>query len=99
MALVSLSGVSVSFGERRLLESVNLNVASGSRMALVGPNGSGKTTLMRIMASLAAPDAGSVVLERDTRVSYVPQSGVVHSGCTLREEAEKAFERGKGLGE
>jgi ATP-binding cassette, subfamily F, member 3 len=97
MPLVSLSGVSVSFGERKLLDSVNLTISTGSRTALVGPNGSGKTTLMRIMAGLSPADGGSVVPEKDTRVSYVPQSGVVHAGCTLREEAEKAFFRGKGL--
>ena len=61
-------------GERTLLDSVNLTVSTGSRIALVGPNGSGKTTLMRIMAGRAPADSGSVVLERDTRVSYVPQS-------------------------
>ena len=99
MPLVSLTGVTVSFGERKLFEGVNLTVAQGSRMALVGPNGSGKTTLMRIMASLASPDTGSVVREKDTRISYVPQSGVVHAGCTLREEAEKAFAFGKSLAE
>ena len=97
MPLVSLSAVSVSFGDRKLLDSVNLTVASGSRTALVGPNGSGKTTLMRIMAGLAFPDTGTVTAEKDTRVSYVPQSGVVHADCTLREEAEKAFSRGKKL--
>ena len=93
MPLVSLSGVSVSFGERRLLDAVNLTVSSGSRMALVGPNGSGKTTLMRIMAGQVSADAGSVVSEKETRVSYVPQSGAAHSGCTLFQEAEKAFDR------
>jgi ATP-binding cassette subfamily F protein 3 len=93
MPLVSLSGVSVSFGERRLLDGVNLTVSKGSRMALVGPNGSGKTTLMRIMAGLAEPDAGSVVLEKDTRVSYVPQSGVDLADSTLDQEAERAFDR------
>jgi ATP-binding cassette subfamily F protein 3 len=91
MPLVSLSGVSVAYGERRLLDSVNLSVASGTRMALVGPNGSGKTTLMRIMTGALAPDAGTVVREKDTRISYVPQSGVVHGGASLREEAENAF--------
>ncbi len=97
MPLVSLSGVCVSFGERRLLEGVNLTIATGSRTALVGPNGSGKTTLMRIMAGLATPDAGSVVLEKDTRVSYVPQSGVALAGSTLVQEVEKAFSREAGL--
>lgn len=97
MPLVSLSGASVSFGERKLLESVNITIATGARIALVGPNGSGKSTLMRIMAGQMAPDAGSVVLEKETRVSYVPQSGVVHAGCTLWEEADKAFGRGRAL--
>ncbi len=63
----------------------------------MGPNGSGKTTLMRIMAGLSVPDMGTVTAEKDTRVSYVPQSGVVHADCTLREEAEKAFSRGTML--
>ncbi len=97
MPLASLSGVSVHFGARNLLEGVNLTVAGGSRIALVGPNGSGKTTLMRIMAGMLQPDGGSVVLERETVVSYVPQSGVVHEGLPLVEEAEKAFARGRKL--
>ncbi|HUI71882.1 MAG TPA: ABC-F family ATP-binding cassette domain-containing protein [Spirochaetia bacterium] len=93
MPLVSLSGVSVSFGERRLLDSVNLTTSAKSRMALVGPNGSGKTTLMRIMAGITEPDAGSVVLEKDTRVSYVPQSGAALVAGTLHHELEKAYDR------
>ena len=97
MPLVSLSGVSVSYGERTLFDSVNLSVATGSRMALVGPNGSGKTTLMRILAGRSVPDTGSVVREKETRVSFVPESGVVHAGLSLREEAEKAFATGAAL--
>jgi ATP-binding cassette subfamily F protein 3 len=97
MALVSLQGVSVAFGVRQLLDTVNLNVAPGTRMALVGPNGSGKTTLLRIMAGLAAPDSGEVVRERDTRIGYVPQAGVVPAGRTLREEAQTAFAAGRKL--
>jgi ATP-binding cassette subfamily F protein 3 len=102
MALVSLTGVSVAFGERKLLDTVNLTVAARSRMALVGPNGSGKTTLMRIMAGQAAPDSGSVVREKETRISYVPQSAAaaVDPGSErtpLWEEAEKAFDRGARL--
>jgi ATP-binding cassette subfamily F protein 3 len=103
MPLVSLSGASVAFGERKLLDSVNLTVASRSRMALVGPNGSGKTTLMRILAGQAVPDSGTVVREKETRVSYVPQSvaaSVVDPESPptpLWEEAEKAFDRGAQL--
>jgi ATP-binding cassette subfamily F protein 3 len=97
MPLVSLSGVSVAYGARRLLDGVNLSVAGGARIALVGPNGSGKTTLMRIMTGLLSPDYGSVVREKETAVSYVPQSGAVHEGLPLAEEVEKAFGRGHAL--
>ena len=97
MALVSLSGVSVSFGHRRLFDGVNLAISQSSRMALVGRNGSGKTTLMRIMAGLVSADAGSVVREKGTRISYVPQSGVALSGSTPHQEAEKAFDREAGI--
>jgi ATPase subunit of ABC transporter with duplicated ATPase domains len=61
MPLVSLSGISVAFGDRKILDAVNLTVATGNRYALVGPNGSGKSTLMRIMAGLTPPDSGAVV--------------------------------------
>ncbi len=68
------------------------------RVGLVGPNGSGKSTLMRIMAGLAAADAGSVIREKDTRVSYVPQSVAQYpEGPSLWEESEGAFERGAAL--
>ena len=98
MPLVSLSAVSVSYGERRLLDSVNLTIASRMRVALVGPNGSGKSTLMRILAGLGTPDSGSVVRERDTRVAYVPQSVAQYpAGPTLLEESETAFEAGAAL--
>jgi ATP-binding cassette subfamily F protein 3 len=97
MPLVALSGVSIAFGARSLLEGVNLTISPGIRMALVGPNGSGKTTLMRIMADMLHPDVGSVVREKDTRVSYVPQSGVVHAGQPLSDELEKAFSFAAGI--
>ncbi|MDR2588899.1 MAG: ABC-F family ATP-binding cassette domain-containing protein, partial [Spirochaetales bacterium] len=92
MAFVQLSGISLAFGEREILKDVNLTVSGESRAALTGANGSGKTTLMKIIAGAGIPDAGNVNFQRNTRVSYLPQSGVVDSGLTLWEEAEKAFE-------
>jgi ATP-binding cassette, subfamily F, member 3 len=110
MPLVSLTGVSVAFGERTLFDGVNLTVSTSSRTALVGPNGSGKSTLLRILAGETKPDGGSVVRERDTRVSYVPQAGshfdrsggpagAVAGGRSLSAEVEEAFAFGRGLQE
>jgi ATP-binding cassette subfamily F protein 3 len=91
MAFVQFSNVCLAFGDRDLLCSVSLNLKSGSRAALAGPNGAGKSTLMRILAGLTAPDSGDRAVEKGARVSYLPQSGIVHLGRSLRAEAETAF--------
>lgn len=55
-----VDGVTHSFGERLVLDRVDLAVPSGRVIGLLGPNGAGKTTLMRIVFGVIAPDAGSV---------------------------------------
>ena len=91
MPALQLDEVSISFGARRVLDDVHFRIGRGDKVALAGANGSGKTTLMRILVGQLPPDSGQVARERDTRVSYLPQSGVVHRGRTLLEEAEEAF--------
>lgn len=92
MAFVQFSQVSLAFGNRDILVEANLNLASFSRAALAGPNGAGKSTLMKIIAGQIAPDSGERAIQKDTRVSYLPQYGIVHQGKTLLEEVEAAFD-------
>jgi len=91
MSFVQFSRIDLSFGERELLKDVSLRLASGSRSCLTGANGSGKTTLMKIIAGKMNADSGERAVQKDTRISYLPQSGIVHHGSSLREEAETAF--------
>jgi len=91
MAFVQFSKVSLAFGDRDILKDVNLNLASGSRAALAGANGAGKSTLMKVIAGIITADSGDRALQRGCRISYLPQSGIVHKGKTLREEAETAY--------
>ena len=91
MAFAQFSRVSLAFGERDILKDVSLRLASGSRSCLTGANGSGKSTLMKIISGVINADSGERAVQKDTRVSYLPQSGIVHSGRTLRDEAETAF--------
>ncbi|MDR2305283.1 MAG: ABC-F family ATP-binding cassette domain-containing protein [Treponema sp.] len=91
MAFVQFSQISLAFGDRDILKDVSLHLAPGSRAALAGANGSGKSTLMKVLAGKLAADSGDRALQKGTRVSYLPQSGIVHEGKTLREEAETAF--------
>jgi len=92
MAFVQFSNLSLAFADRDILKDASLRLASGSRSCLTGANGSGKTTLMKVIAGVIKPDNGERAVQKGARISYLPQSGIVHYGKTLREEAETAFE-------
>lgn len=94
MAFVQFSKVSLAFGDRDILKNVSVNLQAGTKSALTGANGAGKSTLIKIMAGLIEPDSGERIAQKDSRIAYLPQSGLVHSGCSLKEEADKAFQWG-----
>lgn len=94
MAFVQFSKVSLSFADRDILRNVSVNLQAGTKAALTGANGAGKSTLIKIMAGIMQPDSGERLAQKDARIAYLPQSGLVHSGCTLKEECDKAFEWG-----
>jgi ATP-binding cassette subfamily F protein 3 len=108
MPSVILTEAHLAFGDRTILKSVNLNLSKSRKLALAGANGSGKTTLMRVLIGELEPDLGTVVREKNTRISYMPQSGSRGSAprssslsldprCTLYEHVEKAFAAEAGL--
>ncbi len=97
MAFVQFSQVSLAFGDRDILKNVTINLQTGSKVALTGANGTGKSTLIKVLAGLIKPDSGNRAVQKETRIAYLPQSGLTHQGCTLKEEADKAFEFGYEL--
>ena len=97
MPFVQLSNISLAFGDRDILQNITLVLMQGTKAALTGANGSGKSTLMKIIAGAIQADSGSLSLEKNTRVAYLPQAGIVHTGRTLAEEADTAFSYGAQL--
>lgn len=91
MAFVQFSQVSLAFGDRDILKNISVNLQTGTKAALTGANGAGKSTLIKVMAGLVQPDSGTRAVQKDCRIAYLPQSGLTHHGCSLREEADKAF--------
>ena len=71
--MLTVAGLSKSFGGRELFDDVSFTIQSGERIAITGPNGAGKSTLLKIILGQEEPDAGSVSFIRGTRVGYLPQ--------------------------
>ena len=63
MSFLEIKGLHKHYGPVAALAGVDIDVASGSRTAIVGPSGCGKTTLLRLIAGFEAPDQGRIVLD------------------------------------
>ncbi len=87
-ALLAATGLRVVPGRRPVLDGVDLTLAQGEVIALLGRNGSGKTSLLRCLAGALVPQQGSVRADRP--VAYVPQdpNALLFSPTVRRELAE-----------
>ena len=83
--MLTVAGLSKSFGGRDLFDDVTFTIQSGERIAITGPNGAGKSTLMKIILGKEEPDAGEVSFMRGTRVGYLPQEAEAIGNETVME--------------
>jgi len=93
--MLTLTGVTKSYGTHRVLDRLDLEVAAGESTALVGANGSGKTTTLRCIVGLARPDAGRICIggidpAHDScgaraRLSYLAQKTTFPPTLAVRE--------------
>ena len=92
---IAVAGLHKSYGKTHALRGLDLSVPAGTVCGLLGPNGAGKTTAVRVLATLAAPDAGEVrvaghdvVREPDEvrrQIGYTGQHAALEEGITGRE--------------
>ena len=71
--MLTLQRLNKAFGEKVLFEQISLQINEGDRLALIGPNGAGKTTLFSILLGVMEPDEGSVQVQRNRTIGYLPQ--------------------------
>src|SRR5688572_31263416 len=71
--LIQLKDVEVRFGRLSALKGIDLRLAPGERLALIGSNGSGKSTLLRVLNGLVKPASGSVLRDLAMRQAMVFQ--------------------------
>ncbi|WP_264214468.1 zinc ABC transporter ATP-binding protein ZnuC [Leisingera thetidis] len=81
MSLISLEGLSVTYGGNRVLSGVDLAIRPGEIVTVVGPNGSGKSTLLRSVIGALKPTQGAIRRAPGLRIGYVPQK--LHIDPTL----------------
>jgi ABC-type multidrug transport system ATPase subunit len=96
MTVLAARGICKSFGRRRVLAGLDLDVAPGELVAVVGENGTGKTTLLRILAGDLRPDAGTVAITG--RAGYCPQAAVVDEALTVDQNV-RYFQAAYGIGD
>lgn len=89
--MISVDNLAVEFGGTALFSEVSFTINENDKIALMGKNGAGKSTLMKIIAGEQKPTKGHVRYPKDTGIAYLPQHLLTEDGCTVFEEASKAF--------
>ncbi len=109
---ISIEGLNKSFGETAVLKNINLDIAPGERVVVIGPSGTGKSTLLRCLNFLDRPDSGTIrvgdltvdpanasrsdILALRRRTSFVFQNYALFANKTARENIAQALITVKG---
>jgi energy-dependent translational throttle protein EttA len=72
--VIEFNNVSKAYGDRLLIDHLDLKIPPGSIVGVIGPNGAGKTTLMRMITGQETPDEGTIRIGETVRLAYVDQS-------------------------
>ncbi|WP_404469174.1 ABC-F family ATP-binding cassette domain-containing protein [Sutcliffiella horikoshii] len=91
MSLLSIDGLSHSFGDRTLFKDVSLRLLAGEHVGLVGANGVGKSTLMNIITGEIVYDTGRVEWTPGVHYGYLDQHTILTPGRTIRDVLRDAF--------
>jgi heme exporter protein A len=102
--VVKAAKLTKRFGEKRVLNKVDVELGAPGFLLVTGPNGSGKTTLLRVLAGLDAPSAGEVLLPERGTIGYLGHEPLVYRELTPLENLHlfarlyRVPERGERIG-
>jgi ATP-binding cassette subfamily F protein uup len=85
MNLISVEGISKSFGERVLFSELSFGINKDQKIALIAQNGTGKTSILNILAGKDSPDTGLVTERKSMRISYLEQDPQLDPSLTIEE--------------
>ena len=87
--MLELQKVTKSFGDKLVLQNIDMNVKSGEFVSLIGPSGSGKSTLFNLIGGLLTPDSGEIyfngenITNKSGFISYMPQQASLFPWRTI----------------
>lgn len=71
--MITVTNLSKNYGKKTLFENISLNINKGEKVGLIGQNGSGKTTLFTLILGEIEPSKGSIQVNKNTNIGYLPQ--------------------------
>lgn len=71
--LIEASNINQTWGNRHVLQSIDLTISENEIVTIIGPNGCGKSSLLRILLGLNNPDSGEITRRKGLRIGYMPQ--------------------------
>ena len=77
MVILSVSDVSLAFGQKTILDRVSFSLNEGDRLGIIGQNGAGKTTLFRLITGEYTPDSGNIFLSKGKTMGLLRQDVAV----------------------
>ena len=95
--MINLSNIYVQYGDRILLNKINLVTGENDIIGLVGRNGAGKSTLLKIIAGELSPHEGNIARPSTSTLGYLHQDMEIPLGKTVLEETLTAFEEVRDL--
>jgi energy-dependent translational throttle protein EttA len=85
--VIEFKNVSKAYGDRLLIDNLNMKIPAGAIVGIIGPNGAGKSTLFRMLTGQEQPDSGEIVTGPTVKLAYVGQSrDALSDGKTVFEE-------------
>ena len=89
--MISVTNVYVQYGDRILLDRINVVIGQRDKVGLVGRNGAGKSTLLKIIAAEQSPQEGQVVRPSESTLGFLHQEMDLPLGKSILDEAMTAF--------
>ena len=90
--MISVNGVTVSFGGYDLFDNISFLINPKDRIGLAGKNGAGKSTLLKVLSGNQNPTKGEIAMPKSCKIGYLPQDMIHQHGRTVFEETETAYE-------